>query len=110
MALETNAVTTYGDVNSIREDLIDKIYRVEPETTPFLSGVERGKSTAITHEWQTQALQAAAANAQLEGDAFTANTLVATARLTNINQISTKVARVTGSDRAVDHAGYDDAL
>src|SRR5205823_8274890 len=60
--------------------------------------------------WQTQALAAAATNAQLEGDDANTNTTTATVRLGNVAQISTKVARVTGTQRAVEHAGRDDEL
>jgi hypothetical protein len=32
------------------------IYRIDPVDTPFMTGVEREKATAVNHEWQTQAL------------------------------------------------------
>jgi hypothetical protein len=76
-----------------------------------MSGIEREKASAVNHEWQTQALASADnTNAQLEGDDANTNTTTATVRLGNINQISTKVARVTGTQRSVDHAGRDDEL
>jgi hypothetical protein len=43
-------------------------------------------------------------------DPTATNTTTATARLGNICQISYKVARVTGTQRAVEHAGRDDEL
>src|SRR5204863_2447935 len=49
-------------------------------------------------------------NAQLEGDDANTNSVTATVRLGNVAQISTKVARVTGTQRAVEHAGRDDEL
>jgi len=110
MTLETNAFTTYAAIGN-REDLADIIYNVDPTDTPFMSGVETDKSTAVNHEWQTQALAAASsANAQLEGDAITADTATATVRLGNINQISRKTPRVTGTQQAVEHAGRDDEM
>jgi hypothetical protein len=110
MALPTNTFASYEAIGN-REDLSDVIYRIDPTDTPFMSGIEREKASAVNHEWQTQALAAADnTNAQLEGDDANTNTVTATARLGNINQISTKVARVTGSQRAVDHAGRDDEL
>jgi Family of unknown function (DUF5309) len=75
-----------------------------------MSGIEREKASAVNHEWQTQALASAGSNAQLEGDDANTNTTTATVRLGNICQISTKVARVTGTQRSVDHAGRDDEL
>ena len=50
-------------------------------------------------------------NAALEGDdADTADAATPTVRLGNICQISDKVARVTGTQQAVEHAGRDDEL
>jgi hypothetical protein len=110
MALPTNTFASYEAIGN-REDLSDVIYRIDPTDTPFMSGIEREKASAVNHEWQTQSLAAADnTNAQLEGDDANTNTVTATVRLGNINQISTKVARVTGSQRAVDHAGRDDEL
>jgi hypothetical protein len=110
MALPTNAFATYEAIGN-REDLSDVIYRIDPTDTPFMTGVEREKATAVNHEWQTQALAAADnTNAQLEGDDPSTNATTATARLGNIAQISYKVARVTGTQRAVEHAGRDDEL
>jgi hypothetical protein len=109
MALETNALTTYTGIGN-REDLTDQIYRIDPTDVPFLSGCERVKATAVKHEWQTQALASAAANNQLEGDVFTADTTTVTVRLNNNCTISRKIPRVTGTQQAVDHAGRDDEM
>jgi hypothetical protein len=110
MALPTNTFATYEAIGN-REDLTDVIYRIDPTDTPFMTGVEREKATNVNHEWQTQALAAADnTNAQLEGDDPQTNTTTPTIRLGNIAQISYKVARVTGTQRAVEHAGRDDEL
>ena len=109
MSLPASTYATYEAIGN-REDLSDVIYRIDPTDTPFMSSIEREKATAVNHEWQTQALAAAAANAQLEGDDATTNTVTATTRLGNICQISYKVARVTGTQQAVEHAGRDDEL
>ena len=110
MALPTNTFATYEAIGN-REDLSDVIYRIDPTDTPFMTGIEREKATAVNHEWQTQALASAdSTNAQLEGDDPSTNTTTATVRLGNVAQISWKVARVTGTQRAVEHAGRDDEL
>ena len=46
----------------------------------------------------------------LEGDDATTDAATPTVRLGNICQISDKVARVSGTQRAVEHAGRDDEL
>ena len=105
MALPSSTLATYQAIGN-REDLSDRIYRIDPTQTPFMSGIEREKATATLHEWQTQALAAAdGTNAVLEGDDATTDTVTVTVRLSNIAQISDKVARVTGTQEAVDHAG-----
>jgi hypothetical protein len=110
MALPTNTFATYEAIGN-REDLSDVIYRIDPTDTPFMSACEREKASAVNHEWQTQALAAVdTANAVLEGDDATTDAVTPTVRLGNICQISDKVARVTGTQRAVEHAGRDDEL
>jgi len=110
MALATSAFTTYAAFGN-REDLSDTIWRIDPTDTPFYSGLEREKAVAVNHEWQTQALAPAASNAQLEGDDnVTPNAVTPTTRLGNYTQIQTKIARVTGTQIAVEHAGRDDEM
>ena len=58
MALPTNTFATYEAIGN-REDLSDVIYGIDPTDTPFMTGIEREKATAVNHEWQTQALAAA---------------------------------------------------
>ena len=63
---------TYAAVG-LREDLSDIIYNIAPTDTPFMSTIGKTKATAVYHEWQTDSLAAAAANAAVEGaDASTA--------------------------------------
>jgi len=110
MALPTSTFATYQAVGN-REDLSDMIYRIDPTDTPFMSGAEKEKASAVNHEWQTQALAAASsANAQLEGDDPNTTVTTPTVRLGNLCQISYKVARVSGTQQAVDHAGRDNEL
>ncbi len=73
--------------------------------TPFASAAKKGKAKGKTHDWQTDALDAAAANSQIEGDDATTNTASPTVRLSSYCQILTKVARVSGTQEAVDKAG-----
>jgi hypothetical protein len=110
MALPTNTFATYESIGN-REDLSDVVYRIDPTETPFMSGIEKEKAAAVAHEWQTQALAAVnTGNAQLEGDDAVADATTSTVRLGNICQISRKTPRVTGTQRAVEHAGRDDEM
>jgi hypothetical protein len=110
MALPTNTFTTYSAAGN-REDLSDVIYRIDPTDTPFMSGIEKAKASAVNHEWQTQALAAASgANQQLEGDDAVADPSTPTVRLGNICEIARKVPQVSGTQQAVEHAGRDNEM
>ena len=104
MGLPTDTQTVYHTVGN-REDLIDVITNISPVDTWFMSNIGSTRATAIKHEWQTDALGAAAENAQLEGDDFAAAAVVATARLQNSCQILVKVFQITETQQAVVSAG-----
>ena len=53
------AIWNAHDAKGLREDLADVIYNISPTDTPFQSSVGRTKATAVYHEWQTDALEAA---------------------------------------------------
>lgn len=98
------AFQTYQAVGN-REDLEDVIYQISPVETPFMTMASRKTATATYHEWQTDALGAAATNQAIEGDDASGGTSTPTRRLGNYCQISTKYAVVTDTQNAVDKAG-----
>jgi hypothetical protein len=105
MAQPASTFSTYDSVGN-REDLSDIIYDVSPTETPYLSAIPKGKATSTKHEWQTRALTAASgSNAVIEGDDATTDASTANTRVFNYSQISDKVARVTGTQEAVNKAG-----
>ena len=108
MTAPTGTLQTFQAVGN-REDLSDVINEISPMDTPFYSNVSHGKASSHLHEWQTDALAAASAsNAVIEGDDATTNTADVTSRFSNYTQISTKVPRVSGTQRAVNSAGRRD--
>jgi hypothetical protein len=110
MAVDAATFLTYSAIGN-REDLSNIIYNIDPTETPFVSGIKKTKASAVLHEWQTQALAAAnSTNSVLEGDDGVTDTATPTVRLGNYLQISDKVARVSGTQRSVEHAGRDDEL
>ena len=105
MAQPTNTFDTYDSVGE-REDLSDVIYSISPTDTPFISSAAKTKATAVLHEWQTDALAAAATNnAVIEGDEATLDAVSATTRLSNSSQIMDKTVVITGTQESVDKAG-----
>lgn len=109
MAAPTNTFQTY-QAKGNREDLANVIYRISPTETPFLSAIDKTTADATYHEWQTQDLASAAANAQIEGDEAAAVAVTPTVRLGNYTQISSKTVIVSGTQRAVNTAGRKDDL
>ena len=105
MEQPTNTFDTYDSVGE-REDLSDVIYNISPTDTPFLSSAAKTQSTAVLHEWQTDALASAStSNAVIEGDEATLDAVTATTRLSNSCQIMDKTVVITGTQEAVDKAG-----
>lgn len=109
MAQLTNTFETYDAVGN-REDLQNVIYNISPTDTPFMSSIGTGTATFTKHEWQTDALAAAGANAQKEGDDSPSAALSATSRVFNYTQISYKPVMVSGTQEKVIHAGVNSEL
>jgi len=110
MAMVQSTFSTFTAIGN-REDLSDMIYRIDPTETPFTTGIDKTKASAVNHEWQTQALApASTTNIQLEGDEASIDATTATVRLGNVCQISRKVPAVSGTQQAVEHAGRDDEM
>lgn len=89
----------------IREDLSDVIYNISPTETPLMSSIGKAKATATYHEWQTDALAAAALGGAVEGADASSITASPTSRIGNRTQIFTKSVAVAGTLEAVDKAG-----
>jgi len=97
--------------NSVKEDLSSIIYDISPTDTPFVSAVGKGSCKSTYTEWQTDELAAAdASNRVKEGEDAGAAAVTDTTRVGNYTQISDKVIKVSGTQEAVDTAGYSSAL
>jgi hypothetical protein len=90
-----------------REDLTDLIADISPTETPFYTMAAKVKAKAVFHEWQTDALAAAATNRNIEGDDSSPATASPSVRLGNYCQIFKKTIQVSGTQEIVDKAGRD---
>ena len=105
MTIVTNTFTTYS-AKGIREDLSNVITNIAPEETPFTSNIGRSTIASTLFEWQTDTLDTAASNAQLEGDDVASfDAVTATVRLTNYAQISRKTIILSNTEEVVNKAG-----
>ena len=110
MALPTNTLATFEAVGN-REDLSNIIYDVSPTETPVLSSIPKTKATGTKHEWITRALAAASgSNFVLEGDDATTDAANTNTRVINYRAISDKVARVTGTQEAVNKVAVKSSM
>lgn len=109
MTPPANTFQTYQAIGN-REDLIDIIINISPMDTWFTSNTGSTRAISTFHEWQTDALATAAANAQVEGDNATAAAITATTRLGNYSQILWKVFQISETQRAIVAAGRNDEV
>jgi len=111
MAAPAGSTAVYNlSGNALREDLADIIYDISPQDCFFMSTIGRGTARSTTHEWQVDALAAAAANKKIEGDDHSAPARTMPTRLKNYTQISRKDIVVTGTSRKVRTAGMKEIL
>lgn len=89
------------------EDLANFIQRISYGKAPFLNLIGTVKAKAITHDWMTQALRAAASNAAAEGftPSFAAANNTARVRRTNQVQVLKQEFSVSNTQEYVDKAG-----
>ena len=100
MAQVAGTTDTY-DLIGLAEDVEDLIWDITPTETPALSMAKRTKVSQTLHQWQTDALAAAATNAAVEGDDSTYATATPTTMLSNYTQIFKKTVMVSGTADAV---------
>lgn len=109
MTKVTNAFTTYSAIGN-REDLTDLISNISPLEAPAFDRWKTVKATGRLHEWQTDALAAAAANAEIEGATFSGGARTATTRYNNTCQLMLKMFSISDTQEVVDKAGRKSEL
>jgi hypothetical protein len=88
-------------VVGMKEEVDDKIYRITPEETPFVSMIGRKSVNSTTPEWQRTSLRAPAANAKVEGLDATYAAQPQPERLSNKTQIISDTLSITGTTERV---------
>ena len=92
--------TTYDQVGRA-ESVSDVISNITPTDTPFHSMVKDEKVAARTFSWQEDSLDAAGANAQIEGADATMGTLTPTVERSNTTQIMSKAFQVSATSDSI---------
>jgi hypothetical protein len=109
MAIITSGYSTYLAVGN-REDLSDIIHNIAPVENWLVSNSGETKATQRYHEWQTDTLATPAANAQFEGNDYTATAIVPPVRIGNYTQIIAKTFAITRTQEVTDKAGRKSEL
>lgn len=104
MAVVTGTFTTATPVGN-RESLSDVISMITPRDTPIYSDIAHPSVERAFFEWEIDTLNAPAANAQLEGDAFTFASISPVTRVAEYTQILSKTWSISGSQESSDNAG-----
>jgi len=98
---------TYDD-KAIREDLLNVLTNLSPTDTQLVSGLGTSSASSVLHEWLTDTLGSVATNAHAEGTDAVYPTLTNPTRLFNYTQIFRKPYQVSGTERAVNTAAFND--
>tara|TARA_Y100001938_G_C8094730_1_gene437314 strand:+ start:1524 stop:2465 length:942 start_codon:yes stop_codon:yes gene_type:complete len=109
MAKVTNAFDTYS-ATADREALSNVIYNISPSATPFMSSIGKNNVKNVVFDWQTESLPTASGAGQLEGFELSRSASTATTRVSNVCQISSRDATVTGSQESSDPAGKNSEM
>ena len=104
-----NILRTYGDT-SIVTDVIDLIENVSPTEDDLLVSLEKTEAISTIHSWQNDTLDTAGSAAVGEGADPTYPSLTTPTRLTNLTEIVAKPFKVSDTQRAVSHYGFQDAF
>ncbi len=111
MAIGTTYGRWAGDV--IREDVLDEIYQITPEDTPFFNMVGDSVSKDPLHQWPIRSLTTRQHNAVQEGAEYGDGSyadMILPSRVSNICQIMTKLPKVNGTMLAVNVIGIGDLM
>lgn len=109
MAIITSGMSTYLAIGN-REDLSDVIHNIAPTENWLTSNSGESSAKQRYHEWQTDTLATPGANAQFEGNDYTATAIVPTVRTGNYTQILAKTFAITRTQEKTDAAGRKSEL
>ncbi len=96
------------DDNAVKEDLLNLITNLTPTETQLVAGLGQSSASAVNHQWLTDTLSAVKANKFVEGADASLPTITNPQRLVNVTQICRQAFSVSGTERAVDQAGFND--
>lgn len=108
MAFASGTGAYQYDDKAVREDLLSVLTNLTPTDTQLVSGLGQSSASSVLHEWLTDTLSAVKDNAAQEGSDSVYPTTTNPTRLFNYTQIFKQAYQVSGTERAVNHAAFND--
>jgi hypothetical protein len=108
MAFASGAGAYQYDDKAVREDLLSVLTNLSPTDTQLISGLGTGSASSVLHEWLTDTLGSVKVNAYQEGADASYGTLTNPTRMFNYTQIFRQGYQVSGTERAVNQAAFND--
>lgn len=96
------------DDKAVREDLLSVLTNLSPTDTQLVTGLGTSSASSVLHEWLTDTLGAVKVNAYAEGADASYGTLTNPTRMFNYTQIFRQGYQVSGTERAVNQAAFND--
>lgn len=103
-----NSPDTYLSTAVNREELAEEVGILFPKDAQIYNAVRHVGTNNTIVQWTKDALPSVAQNAEAEGDAFTADTLVIPTRDSNYTQINKKEILVSRSQQQTENVGASD--
>lgn len=108
--MSTNAVRSYGDTSRKEDVVLNAIEILTARETQIFNMLGKTEAIDTVHHYLTDTLDAAAANAQKEGDDYTMGARTVPTRLSNIVQHLQKPFAVSDTQRDISHYHGQDEL
>jgi hypothetical protein len=100
--------------DAYHEDIMDVIYQITPEDTPFINMIGSVGASNVYHEWSVRSLTARAHNAVAAGEEYYADTNFSNpnnpVRRANFCQILRKLPRVTRTEQRMNKIAISDSM
>lgn len=103
-------VGTHYDDTSIKESVLQTIFQITPEDTPFYNMIGDSNASQPHHGWQTRELSTRNDNAEIEGYTYAFAAPVLPVRVNNFTQIISKTARVSKTSQASSRHAIEDLV
>ncbi|SOB60637.1 conserved protein of unknown function [Pseudodesulfovibrio profundus] len=101
----TSTTYTANYSATMKDDILDVITNISPDSTPFMSAIGKTKAESTLHQWPVDSLAAPSNNAQVEGADLESAAISPPILDNNYTQISAKQFRISDTSERVKKYG-----